>query len=262
MKKIAELEEKIKGFTKELEELKLSVKEEELKEGDYVEVIKEGNCFTTHSDAEKDKLYAYGKKAVMGQIGKVIKYTSFWNCDKIIVVQVNNENYYLNFTTTYPPVRKITKEEIESHLIKEAEKKGFVKGAKVKEGIIQEIYFFPTMPVGKHSDQIREYEKVNGVNFLVIVTEWFSTPLKECELLPSHPSITINGYKAEFKDWGLDFNNGCATSSKDVFISLDNFHGKNSWWSKSNKTLTSVKIGNGEFTVKQIEEIANYYKSK
>lgn len=75
----------------------------------------------------------------------------------------------------------------------------------------------------------------------------------------STPEIEINGYKAEFKEWGLDFNNGCATINKKCFIDLYDFFSDKSY-TNQNKSITSVTIGRGTFTTDQIKQIVDYYK--
>lgn len=94
-----------------------------------------------------------------------------------------------------------------------------------------------------------------------IVTKWESVYKEEI------PQITINGYKGEFFDWGVSFNNGCAKISKEAFIE---FYRISKMFDKedclihdnSNRNLTSVTIGKGTFSKEQIKEIAEYYLNK
>jgi hypothetical protein len=244
MTKIEELEEKIKRhsevsqiLTKQLEELKLSVKEEEFKVGDYVFILDKHD--SKYNNGEVVKI------ARMSELRKGFSNTEFY----WLYTETGGNDIVLSKNT-----RKATKEEIESHLISEAEKKGFVKGAKVKGKSYGNSPFEATIDkvtISFGTQYLFQLWHKNESEF------WGIKDLSDAELIPSHPSITINGYKAEFEDWGLDFNNGCAKIDKTIFINLNN--NLNGFIGKGNKTLSSVKIGNGEFTVKQIEEIANYY---
>jgi hypothetical protein len=161
--------------------------------------------------------------------------------------------------------RKATEEEIKTHLISEAEKKGFVKGASVvsialggSASIIGNVFlyrdiakFFPNARTSYYGEDKKDAICVNyschrGWDFL-----------DKVKLLPSAPQIEINGYKAEFKTWGISFNNGCAKISKEVFIQLAK--SCNGAVNDDNRTLESVKIGKGEFSRDQIKEIANHF---
>jgi hypothetical protein len=268
MTKIEELEEKIKRhsevsqiLTKQLEELKLSVKEEEFKVGDYVFILDKHD--SKYNNGEVVKI------ARMSELRKGFSNTEFY----WLYTETGGNDIVLSKNT-----RKATKEEIESHLISEAEKKGFVKGAKVK--VIKDghnasdfnsikgkgVYTFHNW---RETDFILTGEakiyKWNNEEY-ILCWELAKDGIKyfvydrALELIPSHPSITINGYKAEFKDWGLDFNNGCAKIDKHVFVDFNRFLEIQPCNEQGNKGITSVKIGSGEFTVKQIEEISNYYK--
>jgi hypothetical protein len=224
MSKITELEEKIKNhlftgeqLSKELEALKLSAKEEEFKVGDYI--VAEG--------------------AIPKGVRKITK------CESI--------NTTLNWSQPgdnamvhswdLKKVRKATKEEIESHLIKEANKR-YPLGTKY-------IYNNKNHKVG---GEFRVHEMSTGF----YITDGHGGCVYEygkwAEILPSHPQITINGYKAEFKEDYVVF--GCAVISKDIFINL---HGLKNTRYNGNKYLASVKIGIGEFTMAQIEEISKHY---
>jgi hypothetical protein len=143
--------------------------------------------------------------------------------------------------------RHATKEEIEAHLIKEAENKGFVPGAicRSKEfgtlrSPIKELFFDKILCV-RFKDG--GWDRINDIE-----------PI-------AHPTITINGYDAKFESWGLNFNN-CAKINKEAFIEAQDFITKVGGMSMSNRTVTSIKIGKGEFTPQQIEEIVKYYQDK
>jgi hypothetical protein len=238
MNKIQELEEQIKKFSIQLEELKLSAKEEEFKVGDYAKI---------------------GEPALGDNLCNL-----YFEKDQIIKITGQDTNFSIGLgkwvweekgkEVSVSSLLKPTNAEIESHLISEAEKKGFVKGAKVKGKSYGNSPFEATIDkvtISFGTQYLFQLWHKNESEF------WGIKDLSDAELIPSHPSITINGYKAEFEDWGLDFNNGCAKIDKTIFINLNN--NLNGFIGKGNKTLSSVKIGNGEFTVKQIEEIANYY---
>jgi hypothetical protein len=242
MNKIAELEEQIKRhsevsqiLTKQLEELKLSAKEEEFKVGDYVFILD-----------KHDSKYNNGevvKVARMSDLHKVYNSQFYW-----LYTDTGGNDIVLSKNT-----RKATKEEIESHLIKEAEKKGFVKGAKVKGTAYLGGKFSATIDkvtISFGTEYLFQLWRNNTSEF------WGIKNLSDAELIPSHPSITINGYKAEFKESLVKF--GCAEIDTEIFRILnDAFNVRKNLG--GNKSVTSVKIGNGEFTVKQIEEIAKHY---
>jgi hypothetical protein len=69
------------------------------------------------------------------------------------------------------------------------------------------------------------------------------------------PDIVVNGYKGEFLDWGVKF--GCAEIGKEVFIDISRLIDR---IYPGNKSITSVKIGKGDFSVEQIIEIAEHFK--
>jgi hypothetical protein len=89
---------------------------------------------------------------------------------------------------------------------------------------------------------------------------------KWAEIVASHPSIVINGYPAEFHEWGISFNNGCAKIDKRFFTvlaeAIESFYCINHTTGFHNKNLTSVKIGKGEFTSGQIKQISEHFKNR
>lgn len=232
----SQAEEIVKLFEKE--------KEPEFKKGDWV---------TVHTPFNGDNL---AKKGNTFKIDKM-----FESLDKDLgmwLVSKDEEN-----KASIKSVRPSSPSEIESHLINEAKEKGFVVGAKVKRQDkiyeIQKIELVTDETVHYFSCSIDEYFDKNGFH-LAVRYNGSSVPLPECELLPSHPQITINGYTAKFEAWGLDFNNGCAKIDKDLFIALAKTRHEST--GKGNKVITSVKMGSGEFTASQIKEIADYYNNK
>jgi hypothetical protein len=90
-------------------------------------------------------------------------------------------------------LRKATEEEIKTHLISEAEKKGFVKGAKIKNW------------QGNKARVTRlEYLRTasNGVDHMICVQDDLEQEscITSVELLPSTPSIGIGGKPVEFHE--------------------------------------------------------------
>lgn len=148
-------------------------------------------------------------------------------------------------------LRKATASEIKAHLRKEADKKGFVKGAKVNQRAA--YYGSGCVFIIDDTNFIYDPESDN----LSIGGYGIYNTGKWAEILPSHPHIEVNGYKAEFKEWGLDFNNGCAKISSQ-FI-LDVWKLMKTQYGASNKMVEKITIGSGEFTKEQIKEIAKYY---
>jgi hypothetical protein len=137
---IEALEKKIQVFSQELEALKLSAKEEEFKVGDWVKLISNGGCYNRH------------------RIGDVIKITGIEE-HKIHDEILSGGYGYLSKSD----LRKATTSEIETHLISEAEKKGFVKGAKVNhEGSVYTIEELNYVTELGNSKCVDNYIKVNG----------------------------------------------------------------------------------------------------
>lgn len=75
------------------------------------------------------------------------------------------------------------------------------------------------------------------------------------------PYITINGYQAVFKEDYVEF--GCAKLSKhfihELYESLVELNESAKELANTNRTLNSVKLGVGEFTIGQIKQIKEYY---
>lgn len=163
--------------------------------------------------------------------------------------------------------RKATEEEIKNHLIEEAKEKGFVVGGKFLSQYAsdsKEIKGFALIINDENhttgSSATASYFRTHGVHLAAEFGESQLLPLGMIRPVPSHPSITINGYEAKFEDWGLNFNDGCAKIDKQTIECI-------SWaidrgLGQGNKGITSVKIGKGEFTVEQIIKIAEYYANK
>jgi hypothetical protein len=244
-------QEKIEQKEKELSELKaLALKEKEekesLKPGDY--------CF--YNDAAKRELVTVYRSGIM-KVDKMCHITNY-GLNNVFLNQYNS--------TAQSWLRKATEEEIKNYLLSEAEKKGFVKGARVK--VVKKVtdgwysVQFGTFDPIKSSfgDQgVIEHLSIrnNSVYAKMNCHGTGEVCIDAIKLLPSTPQIEINGYKAEFKEWGISFNGGCAKISKEVFIQLAK--SCNGAINDDNRTLESVKIGKGEFTRDQIKEIATHF---
>lgn len=234
------------------------VEEEAYKEGDWVlangyDIVREGNGF---SGRVFSKLYPPnmdGKKTTSGMLPGEAEFCVF------------AQGRFRNILKSHIE-RKATEEEIKNHLIEEANKKGFVVGARFRHaaGFEYTIEGFKlitddaTDTTG--SELTSAHFKTHGIHLAICFSRSCLIPLERTTLVPSHPSITINGYEAKFEDWGLDFNNGCAKIDKYLIKNI--CHVINNGYENGNKNITSVKIGAGEFTADQIKEIAEYYAGK
>jgi FtsZ-binding cell division protein ZapB len=214
MSKIAELEEKIKNhiqtcgiLTKELEELKLSAKEEVFKGGDYIVAI-------DSQLIEKNKVRKIIDVKIEGEI-------LHWN------EKVSN-----SFNHSYPleKVRKATKEEIESHLIKEANKRyhlgvWFISKCDNNKKRIIEPYHKGQKITWYYSPVTDEIRSDNGINTnggcCSNPTIYSNGVWAEIVSAPC-PQIILNSHRVEFFD-------------------------------------SHIKVGCTSVTVKQIEEIAKHY---
>jgi hypothetical protein len=161
--------------------------------------------------------------------------------------------------------RKATTEEISSHLISEAEKKGFVKGAKVKAKgrNTRNCYShqdFTLQDRQWYSDISGEIEEVriSKCNNVVIRLKSDVTLFLEAssfELIPSHPLIQIGKYQVEFKE---DFITvGCKSINAPKIINLKK--AIKEWNDCSSEVIRSLDIQGNTVTVEQIEEIAKHY---
>jgi hypothetical protein len=214
-------------------ELAAELKEEEFKVGDWV-------------------YWSGSNKGVYKITDKCRAFSDSW--------QVNNDPQTSMCETN---LRKATDSEIESYLLKEAEKKGFVKGAEVVHECspytIKGYILIHKDYLGSGSTQ--RYFNKKGIH-LAIDSGPFTFPVDECTLLPSDPQIVIAGKSVEFKD-------------DDVII-----HGKGvakRFWVEQNDIIENMKergikikgvlastCSGEEFlvTTNQIEEIANHFQSK
>lgn len=152
-------------------------------------------------------------------------------------------------------LHKSTPQEIESHLISEAKKRGLDKiGAK---------FYNVNKDYGRneHLESVSEgrFQYIKEEDLLYVDGNTCYHKGTWAEVLPSHPQIEINGYKAEFFEDHVSF--GCAKFDRRVFTVLQEvMNGKHGEGSKSNRKLVSVKLGEGEFSREQIIEIADHFK--
>lgn len=228
-KEILEVSEKQKNILKEIEELKAN-KEEEFKVGDWA--------------------YSLNDSLPYRAKGSILKITDVGNDNYLSYTDLKGETTSIggkNF-------RKATVEEIEKHLIEEAEKKGFVKGAKVKHDesqyTIDSIKYVTKLG---NSGSVDKYFKAHG-NHLKVCSGCISVPLDECELLPSHPIIEINGWTVKFNEDSVTV--GCQKIDRAYIKDL---HSTIVAWNNNNPKIKFIQFSGYDVSVKQIEEIANHY---
>jgi hypothetical protein len=233
-------------FSAKVEELKkLAVKEEEFKVGDWVKIVSDNGCYTRHKIGDITQIIALTTQGEDKCVhNKILPDWSFGaiGCDDII---------------------HATPGEIESHLIKEAEKKGFVKGAKVvvKNGVEKSVYD-SRKETWVTSDSRNEREildfilKDNELLFkLSIALEGVLYKSEILTLASTFPQIEINGYKAEFFEKHVQF--GCATIASKIFIELSHL---SLLTGVGNRNIRSVKIGDGVFSSDDIKQIAEHFQ--
>jgi hypothetical protein len=226
-------------------DLAAEVEKPEFKSGDYVVFINKSGCRIT---------------AEIGALALVNENRDYldvkWLCSK--ACSQHDGGYY------HEDFRLATHEEIEATLIEEAKKKGFVVGAKIKTGKgypeSGTIEGFQLITTANGSGLTMDFFVKNGIHLAVKFNGVCLIPVEQC-ILTNIPIIKVNGYEAKFEDWGLDFN-GCAKINKDAFIEAQDFITKVNSLSMMNRTVTSIKIGKGEFSPAQIEEIVKYYQEK
>jgi hypothetical protein len=163
----------------------------------------------------------------------------------------NNHNDIIQNSCEFHFLRLATTEEIQESLMIEA-KKRYPVGTKFKAA----RGCRSTYTVTSLSDF-----RIDSENTICIFSEGNGTIYHNgiwAEIIEHRPDITINGHRAEFLSDVVKF--GYAYIDKNMFIELAKFLAGNSYI--GNKTINSVTIGNGEFTKKQIEEIAEYYLNK
>lgn len=243
---IKSLEER---FQKELSELKEKAtqeeKKQEFKEGGYAKIIKESNSEVNEFNYSPFKI---GEIFRIGEIST--QQENIW-----LRSEKGKANGVHSNLCIVP-----TPEEVESHLIEEAKKR--------YAGKVGRVFKNARSPESTHVLEIDEFKRhhhpgykkediaispISGFGLVYWNGQW-------AELLHSTPEIEINGHKAEFKEWGVSFNDGCAKISKEFFIELAKCcKGE---FPNDNRRIEKVTIGKGEFTRDQIIEIASYYEKE
>jgi hypothetical protein len=158
--------------------------------------------------------------------------------------------------------RKTTPEEIEKHLMDQVRAK-YKEGQKVagkrsySKGAINSLTK-EVRPVGgtiRLAHYIDSFDQLwidGGVNNICIYEkgEW-------SEIISSTPQIEKCGYKGEFTETGLNFNN-CARFDKQLFIDLSKIFKYK--YSNSNREIISIKTGKADFTKEEVIEIAKHFE--
>jgi hypothetical protein len=223
----------------------------EFKNGDYVVYINKTGCRMSAKE---------GAIAIVNENREYLDVK--WICYKS--VGQHDGGYH------HDDFRLATHEEIEAYLIEEAKNKGFVVGGEFydQENRAHSITGYKLITSKKGGSTSCEIHFAShGIHLALKYGIAFAVPVDLCTLKAKNPTIQVNGYKAKFEDWGLNFN-GCAKIHKEAFIeaqefitkvnSLSNVYGEH----LMNRTVTSIKIGKGEFTPQQIEEIVKHYQEK
>lgn len=165
---------------------------------------------------------------------------------------------------TMKTIKPATNEEVEAALIKEAKRRGFLKGVKSKcledlqiETIKEEKYEYTEHTDGDKCLWVQASDYGNGFNLCVFNNGKWAEIIQE-------PKVVVNGY--EMKQEGDIISFGCAKFDRrqlecfysDIFSGgCDGFN----TWSQSNRKIKSITLDSGvEITVKQLEEIAKNIK--
>jgi hypothetical protein len=214
----------------ELKRLAAELKEEEFKVGDWVVCLSGSSSFT------EGKLYKVRElKDSIGNLG----------------IEKDDAGSSTN-GKTHRYWRLASDSEIESHLIKEAEKKGFVKGAKIKNWTGVEVIITGF----RYANKSYSF----GYNALFVKDNTGAeSHISSVELLPSTPQITIAKRSVEFFDNHIKL--GCQTISAESILRL---HAAHKQWDNTNKgaPISQINIQGEIIDGTIIEEIANHYQSK
>jgi len=243
--KIEELEKQLIETRKTISEIELKlskIKEEE--------EFKVGEWYTWNDEAYKELLTAKEQK------GRCFIYRSqranSYDSSKVVL-------QFDGYEAAPHWMRKATPSEIEQHLIKEAEKKGFVIGATIKHSHsisdkIDSLELVIELNCGNNSILVENYFKRNGGYFLCALTKHnLRLPLPECKLITSHPSIYIGSHKVEFYE--NSFKVGRTEYPKERVIELYNVI-------KHISGFKSIQVSGYEVTLNEIKSIADYYTKK
>lgn len=226
----------------------------DIKEGDYIYMMDVNGIEVDHYDTKYNgdvlKVTSFKKEDYKQYPNSYwLKHTPLSFSGGGFRVDKSAWRYGINF-------RKATKEEIknyENNLILEEAKKRYPLGTKVK--------LIPYNNGGNFGNEVRfTNHKFLGDQLYVDGNLLIYENGKWAEILPSYPVITINGYKGEFFPDYVKF--GCAKISKHIFRELHICQALKDIHEFGNKEVTSVTIGSGVFSKKQIQEIAEYYLKK
>ncbi len=253
-KDIAELTYKLETSKKTLEELKRN-DVTNCKPGDYVmcvddsyekcdpKRIKKGNIYLFHSISQREYI----------QINEGGSENGWW----------------------LHQFRPATISEIDSYLINEAAKLGFIVGAKVhceywnQDYLISNLYIYRgqskhPLP-GKDFSYYVQQEYNNTKKPFVFAcynNGEYGRPINQLRLVPNLPDITImvdgTVYTAEFHPNYVQF--GCARISNKLFIDACDFLNTTVDNIGQNKFVTNIQIGKGLFSPKLIKQIATRIK--
>ncbi len=149
-------------------------------------------------------------------------------------------------------MRLATDEELTIIFTKVAEYKGYKEGV-----IIESLISGDKLKIGNSNSASTIYYSSKN-EFVYGGYKIYSDGGAWAKILNKTPDIEINGYKAEFFDGYVQF--GCAKIDINIFLSLNKaLELLRVPLYKGNRQLESIKIGKDEFTIKQIEQIAEYY---
>jgi hypothetical protein len=148
-------------------------------------------------------------------------------------------------------IRFATEDEIKNFLLAEAEKKGFVKGAKVKTALGNIRTVGGELEYVASEDRLRFLysEETDARPNIYFQGKW-------AELLPSTPSIEIGQYKVEFFDNHIKV--GCKTMYS---YAIKRFNGAVEQWNSGmhGAPISEVTICGFPVSVKKLSEISNHF---
>ncbi len=165
--------------------------------------------------------------------------------------------------------RPATEEEVDNHLIEEANKLGYVVGATVIEysarfpvkGDINQITVFRNkLPETVSQHCHNHYAKTKQPFVVLHIKGLYSLPITECKLVKDEISILVDNttYIAEFEPNYVKF--GCAKIDNHTFLDIFKLLDSPAP-DYSNVYIKGIQIGKGLFTSKQIREIVERIKT-
>lgn len=151
-------------------------------------------------------------------------------------------------------MRLATKEEIEQAIKHEASIRGYRKGYTIDQ---RPAYGGSGSSYELDSSDISIDFGCDYFNVTCGSTGIFNSKFNKWATIDKNPKphIVINGHAAKYFSYYVKF--GCASIESKVFISLSKID-----YGYSNRHITKVKIGDGEFTIDQIMQIATYFINK